>query len=333
MNFDRIDLNLFRVFEAVLREGGITAAARTLNLSQPAVSHALARLREAVGDPLFERQGRAMVPTPVARGLAGPIRQALGGLENSLRTLDRFDPASATRRFTVAMRPQLEEQLLPSLIARMVSEAPGISLTSTAVDWRGMPGALADGTLDLAIDVPGPVGPDIRRRRLRDERTVVIARRGHPLLAPGSGGLDLAAYLEAEHIRVSLKRHRPGLEDIELARLGLERRIRLRCQSHSAALRIVSQTDLILTMAEPYARILNEPFGHRILPAPIPFPPMDSYLYWHAGSEDDPANRWLRRLIRTGLGVARSGTGTGRQGPAVARASARRPRRIDESPR
>jgi DNA-binding transcriptional LysR family regulator len=306
MNFERIDLNLFRVFEAVLREGGITAAARTLNLSQPAVSHALARLRETLGDPLFERQGRAMVPTPIARSLAGPIRLALGGLENSLRTLDRFDPATARRRFTVAMRPQLEDQLLPPVIRRLGREAPGIDLTSTAVDWRNMPASLADGTVDLAIDVPGPVGPDIRRRRLRDERTVVIARRGHPLLARGRGGLDLAAYLEAEHIRVSLRRHRPGLEDIELARLGLERRIRLRCQSHSAALRIVSQTDLLLTMAEPYARILNEPFGNRILKAPIPFPPMDSYLYWHAGAEQDPANRWLRRILRAELGVTRA---------------------------
>ncbi|HWS74797.1 MAG TPA: LysR family transcriptional regulator [Quisquiliibacterium sp.] len=306
MNIERIDLNLFRVFEAVLREGGITAAARALNLSQPAVSHALARLREALGDPLFERQGRAMIPTPTARSLAGPVREALGGLEHTLRTLDRFDPATARRRFTVAMRPNLEEQLLPPVIRRLGREAPGIDLTSTAVDWRNMAASLADGSLDVAIDVAGPVGPDIRRRRLRDERTVVIARRGHPLLSRGRGGLDLAAYLEAEHIRVSLRRHRPGLEDVELARLGLERRIRLRCQNHSAACRIVSQTDLLLTMAEPYARIVNEPFGNRILQAPIPFPPMDSYLYWHATTEEDPANRWLRRMIRAELGVARS---------------------------
>ncbi len=306
MNIERIDLNLFKVFEAVLREGGITAAARTLNLSQPAVSHALARLREALRDPLFERQGRAMVPTPLARSLAGPVREALAGLENTLRTLDRFDPATARRRFTVAMRPQLEDQLLPSAIRRLRREAPGIDLTSTPVDWRNMASALADGTLDAAIDVVGPVGPDIRRRRLRDERTVVLARRGHPLLARGQHALDLAAYLEAEHVRVSLRRHRPGLEDVELARLGLERRIRLRCQSHAAACRIVTQTDLLLTMGEQYARIVNEPFGNRILPAPIPFPPMESYLYWHARADADPANRWLRRMIRAGLGASRA---------------------------
>lgn len=306
MNIERIDLNLFKVFEAVLREGGITAAARTLNLSQPAVSHALARLREALHDPLFERQGRAMIPTPLARSLAGPVREALGGLETTLRTLDRFDPTSARRRFTVAMRPQLEDQLLPAAIRRLGREAPGIDLTSTPVDWRNMAAALADGTLDAAIDVAGPVGPDIRRRRLRDERIVVLARRGHPLLARGQRLLDLTAYLEAEHVRVSLRRHRPGLEDVELARLGLERRIRLRCQSHAAACRIVTRTDLLLTMGEQYARIVNEPFGNRILPAPMPFPPMESYLYWHASADQDPANRWLRRMIRAGLGVSRA---------------------------
>lgn len=305
MHIERIDLNLFKVFEAVLREGGITAAARTLNLSQPAVSHALARLRENLGDALFERQGRVMVPTPLARSLAGPVRDSLGALETTLRTLDRFDPASSRRRFTVAMRAQLEEQLLPPVMQRLGREAPGVDLTTTPVDWRSLGASLADGTLDAAIDVAGTLGPDVRRRRLRDERMVVIARRGHPLLSRGRGGLSLPAYLEAEHIRVSLRRHRPGLEDVELARLGFERRIRLRCQNHSAACRIVSQTDLLLTMAEPYARIVNEPYGNRILPAPIPFPPMDSYLYWHASAEQDPANRWLRKMIRAELGVTR----------------------------
>lgn len=305
MHIERIDLNLFRVFEAVLREGGITAAARTLNLSQPAVSHALARLRENLGDPLFERQGNAMVPTPLARSLAAPVRDALGTLEVTLRTLDRFDPATARRRFTVAMRPQLEEQLLPPLMERLLRDAPGIDLTTTPVDWRNLAAQLADGTLDAAIDVAGTLGPDVRRRRLRDERMVVLARRGHPLLR-GRRSLLLPAYLEAEHIRVSLRRHRPGLEDVELARLGFERRIRLRCQNHGAACRIVAQSDLLLTMAEPYARIVNQPFGNRILPSPIPFPPMDSYLYWHVSADEDPANRWVRQMIRAELGVMRA---------------------------
>lgn len=294
MHIDRIDLNLFRVFEAILREGGITPAARALNLSQPAVSHALARLREQLGDPLFQRQGQAMAPTPLARSLAGPLRSALGGLEATLRELDRFDPATAHRRFTIAMRTSHEEQLTPALTARLCREAPGIDLTSTPVDWRDLASALANGTLDLAIDVARSLGPEIRRQPLRSDQMVVIARRGHPL---ARRGLDLESYVNAEHVRVSLRRHRPAPEDQQLARMGLERRIRLRCQHFSAACRVVSQTDLLLTMSLRYALILNEAFGNLLLPTPIEFSPSENHLYWHVSADGDPGNRWLRDQV------------------------------------
>lgn len=300
MHIHRLDLNLFKVFEAILREGGITAAARALSLSQPAVSHALRRLRDHLDDPLFLRQGQAMVPTPLARSLAGPIREALGGLEKSLRELDRFDPRTAKRRFTIAMRAPLEEQLVPLLTVRLCREAPGIDLTSTPVDWHDLRTALADGTLDVAIDVARSLDPQVHRHRLRADSFVVLARPGNPALR--AGRIGLADYLAAEHIRVSLRRQRPGLEDQELARHGLARRIRLRCQHHSAACRIVSETDLLLTLPSTYARIFNEPFGNAIVAMPIEVATMETYLYWHADAEDDPANRWLRELIMGEIG-------------------------------
>lgn len=314
MHIDRIDLNLFRVFEAVLREGGISAAARVLNLSQPAVSHALARLRERLGDPLFQRQGQVMVPTPMARSLAGPIRTALGGIETTLRELDRFDPATARRRFTIAMRAPMEEQLVPALTVRLCREAPGIDLTSTPVDWRNLRTALADGTLDVAIDIARAFGPDVRRRQLRIDELVVLARREHPLTRTT---LDLPAYLQAEHIRVSLRRQRPAPEDEVLARMGLERRIRLRCQNYGAACRIVSETDLLLTLSRTYAMLVNAGVGNALLPTPIPFPAPEIYLYWHESAERDPANRWLRDLIgaeldASGLRISRAAAGRSR---------------------
>lgn len=300
MHIERLDLNLFKVFEAILREGGITSAARALNLSQPAVSHALRRLREHLDDPLFQRQGQAMVPTPLARSLAGPIREALGGLERSIRELDRFDPRTARRRFTIAMRAPLEEQLAPPLTVRLCREAPGVDLTSTPVDWHDLRSALADGTLDLAIDVGRSLDSTIHRRLLRSDRFVVLVRPGHPALR--AGGLSLADYLAAEHIRVSLRRQRPGLEDQELARRGLSRRIRLRCQHHTAACRIVRQTDLLLTMPSTYARIFNEPFGNQVCAMPIDVTPMETYLYWHADAQSDPAGQWLREMIAEEVG-------------------------------
>ena len=300
MHIDRLDLNLFKVFEAILREGGITSAARALNLSQPAVSHALRRLREHLEDPLFQRQGQAMVPTPLARSLAGPIREALGGLERSIRELDRFDPRTARRRFTIAMRAPLEEQLAPPLTVRLCREAPGVDLTSTPVDWHDLRTGLADGTLDLAIDVGRSLDSSIHRRLLRSDRFVVLARPEHPALR--DGGLSLDDYLAAEHIRVSLRRQRPGLEDQELARRGMSRRIRLRCQHHTAACRIVRQTDLLLTMPSTYARIFNEPFGNPVCAMPIDVTPMETYLYWHADAQSDPAGQWLREMIADEVG-------------------------------
>ena len=302
MHISKLDLNLFKVFDAIVREGGISAAARALNLTQPAVSHALGRLRDALDDPLFRREGRAMVPTPLARGLIEPVRDALRRFETTLREIDRFDPASAKRRFTVAMRASIEEQLVPPLTARLRAQAPGVDLTSTPADRRDLAAELADGTLDAAIDIARPMGPEIRRLALRADRLIVVARAGHP----GVGRrIDLETYLSAEHIRVSLRRQQPGLEDQALAKLGLERRIRLRCQNHSTACRIVSESDLLLTMAERYARILNAPYRNRIVAAPVEFAPVEAYLYWHDSATRDPANAWLRGLIADELASQR----------------------------
>src|SRR5205823_6204975 len=163
-HISRIDLNLFTVFEAINSEGSVTRASQKLNRTQPAISHALGRLRQQFGDPLFVRQGHAMVSTPLARSIIEPVRQSLRGFE---------------------------------------------------------------GTLDGAIDVLLPLSPEVRHTRILVDKTVVVARKGHPALG---NSIDLDTYLGQEHILVSSRRKGPGLEDVELSRLGLRRRIRLRCQ-------------------------------------------------------------------------------------------------------
>jgi DNA-binding transcriptional LysR family regulator len=126
------------------------------------------------------------------------------------------------------------------------------------------------------------------------DQHVVVARRSHPAVRRG---LTLATYLKQHHVLVSSRRSGPGLEDVELSRQGLSRRIRLRCQHYFAACRVVSQTDLVLTMPGSYARIANRQFGNRILPLPFAMPPLDAYLYWHANVDREPANRWLRERL------------------------------------
>jgi DNA-binding transcriptional LysR family regulator len=294
MHISRVDLNLFIVFEAIYLEGSVTRASQKLSLTQPAISHALGRLRLLFNDPLFVRQGHGMVSTPLARSIIEPVRRSLRGFEVTLEGLDRFDPATTQKQFTVALRDVLESTMLPPLMARVTQQAPQASIAASQVERRELEGELAAGTLDCAIDVLLPLSNDILRKRIVMDQIVVLARQGHPQV---EGGLDLATYLAADHVLVSSRRRGPGLEDFELSRLGLQRRVRLRCQHYFAACRVVSQTDLLLTMPERYARVASLQFGNQIFPLPLEMPAFDMYLYWHGNVDHDPANTWLRHQL------------------------------------
>ena len=299
-----IDLNLFVVFEAIYAEGGITRASRRLHLSQPAISHALGRLRRSLDDPLFVRRGAAMVPTPLARRIIEPVRQSLRGLEETLRAAEQFELASAAKRFTVGMRNVLEAAALPNLMRSIAAGAPRIDLSIVRAERRELEKELSTGTLDAAIDVLLPLPHVIRRQRLGSGDLAVLARRSHPRVRRR---LDLDAYLAEEHIAVSSRRRGLTAEDFELGRHDLRRRVRLRCQDYFAACRVVGETDLVLTMPEWYARIINAQFGHRLLPFPLEVAEADLYLYWHANADADPANAWLRRELLRAAGF-RPGT-------------------------
>ncbi|MBC3885133.1 LysR family transcriptional regulator [Undibacterium griseum] len=305
MHISRVDLNLFTVFEAIYTEGSVTRASQQLHLTQPAISHALNRLRQLFDDPLFIRQGQNMVSTPLARSMIEPVRQALRGLEITLNESGKFDPSLASKQFNLALRDVLESTVLPPLLESITGQAPQINLAAIQVERRELVSELAAGTLDVAIDMLLPLPSDIRRQQISRYTTVVLARRDHPVV---QGKLDLATYLQAEHILASSRRKGMGLEDFELSRLGLQRRVRLRCQHYFAACRVVSQTDLLLTMPEGYARIANEQFDNQILPLPISMPSWDVYLYWHQNVDNDPANRWLREQIMQAFDTEPSAT-------------------------
>lgn len=290
----RIDLNLFTVFDAIYREGGITAASKRLHLSQPAVSHALSRLRELLGDPLFERQGNEMIPTPRARALASTISSSLGSLEQMLHRGAEFEPAVARRGFTIAMRESHELSVLPHL-AEMQREAPGVDVAAVRIDRRDLEDDLASGELDLALDIALPLPADIHRERVSASPLVVLTRIDHPAI---EGTLDLTTYLSLEHVLVTGRRHGGGYEDAALSRLGKSRRVRIRCQQHLAACELVSRTDLVVTMPERHAETASRHVEVQRLPFPAETPLFEGYLYWHANVEEDPANRWLRSWVR-----------------------------------
>ncbi len=295
MHNARIDLNLFVVFDAIYSEGGVTAASRRLNLSQPAVSHALARLRTLVGDPLFERRSAVMTPTPVARAMIEPVRRSLKMLESSLGAVDGFAPATDKRRFTIAMREISQATLVPHLMRRVAREAPGVDLAVIRADRRDIERELASGAIDAAIDVLIPHATTVSREILSDESLTVAGRPGHPAFG---AGLTLDRYLAAEHVAVSSRRLGQSMEDYELGRRGLNRRIRLRCQNFLAAWEALAGTDLLLTISSRYAALLSSRSDRQLASFPVEAKAFQSYLYWPANAETDAANTWLRAQLR-----------------------------------
>ena len=290
----RLDLNLFQIFDTIYAKGGVSAAARHLNLSQPAISHALARLRDIFGDPLFVRQGNRLVPTATARAVAEPIRDALRELVGALESATAFEPAHSTREFRIGIRLAGEMSRFPALVARLFAEAPKISLTSAAFRRRDLVKALANGDLDVVIDVALPLEERLCRQHLGTEPLVVAARAGHPGI---DAAMDLDKYLELDHVVATARPHGLGLEDVALERIGLRRRVAIRCQHAITAWKIVAASDKICTLPRTHAQMLQAIWPMQIFDLPIPVEESSSYIYWHQAAQSDPGLAWLRTII------------------------------------
>lgn len=296
----QFDFNLFTVFEAVYSRLSVTAAARHLNVSQPAVSHALRRLRRSFGDELFIRSGNALVPTAFARSIIEPVRASLRNLELAVASAVGFDPAATTRRFAIGIRPSTEAQMLDTIYARILAEAPGATLAS--VDFRrgDLGAALANGDLDLAIDVASDASASLISHPLPPDDMVVAGRCGHPLLREGA--LDVAAYAASDHIIVSSRPSGPNAVDDALAAWGLERRLAVRCQNLLTAWQIAARSDLLLTVNRSQVGRMTPIAELDLVPLPFVVESRPLHLHWHEAADRDPANRWLRSLIIEAFG-------------------------------
>lgn len=293
MALNRLDLNLLYVFDTIFREGSLTRAAQALHLTQPAISHSLSRLREHFDDPLFTRQGNKMVPTPVARRFLESMRPGLNQIQSAVNQFHSFDPISQRKTYTLALRDILESTFLPQLMANLV-DYPDLEIVSQRVARRDMETELAAGRLDFAVDVLLPVSDQTAHELLRRDQLVVIVRKNHPLVA---GDITMERYLACRHVLVSSRPEGPGIEDFELSRLGVQRKIPLRCQHYYAACRVVEDSDLVLTMPETYGRIIAERADIEILTPPTELPSIDVHLYWHKAYEKEPALTWFRELL------------------------------------
>ena len=285
MNVRDVDLNLLRVFDAVLRERGVTPAAAGLGLTQPAVSNSLARLRVVFGDALFVRTPAGMDPTPFARGLAEPVRQALALLESALAHGPGFDPAAATRAFRFYMSDLGQIEFLPPLIERVQRHAPGVRLEAVALEVDDIAGALAAGALDLAVGFLPGLGPPLRRRALFRDPYMCLMRADHPIKA-----LTKRKFLEASHALVTYRGGHRVVEEA-LERAGLARRIALRLPHFTVVPMVLERTDLICTLPARVARVFERRGKLKSLPPPVAIPPADVGVHWHERFESDPGNR------------------------------------------
>ena len=291
VNVQDVDLNLLRVFDAVLRERGVTPAGTLLGLTQPAVSNALARLRKVFGDALFVRTASGMDATPFARELAEPVRQALALLESALAHGPGFDPASATRAFRFYMSDLGQIEFLPPLIERVQKLAPGVRLEAVALDIEDIAAALAAGSLDLAVGFLPGLGPPVRRRALFRDPYLCLMRADHPVHR-----LTKKKFLEASHALVTYRGGHRVIEEA-LERAGLARRIALRVPHFTVVPMVLERTDLILTLPARVARVFERRGKLKCLPPPVPIAAAEVAVHWHERFERDPGNRWLRELV------------------------------------
>ena len=309
--FNRLDLNLLRVFDAVMAEQSLTRAAQTLALTQPAVSNALRRLKDVLQDDLFVRRGQGITATPFAQRVWPQVRLTLQQLEAALMPVG-FDAASATQAFTLSMADATATSLMPALLRIVEEQAPGVSLRVLPLTTRDPRRLLADEVTDMAIGYFPAVMADLTARnqagmglafehqRLYDSNYVCVMRRDHPL---AQGPLTLDAYCAARHLLVSFSGRPYGFVDEALGNLGKQRRIVLTVNQFFTAGQVVAASDLLTVLPQHF--IKSTGIADQLVWRELPFA-MDTVhvdLLWSHRPQQSAALEWLRQaLLRSAQG-------------------------------
>lgn len=306
------DLNLFRVLLAVADSGSTSEAGAQLNLSQSAVSHALRRLREMLGDPLFVKHGRQLVMTAHTRSILPEVRAALEQLAGTTLRNAPFDPTQSAMIFRCGLRDALEFLLMPALMQRARQRRWQVRFRSQRVPGEDIEARILSGALDMAVGLEYPVSEQLASRELLKEELCVMVGPGHPAYA--SGALSLQDYTRSEQVLVTLAEHERALVDQDLLGIGgQQRRIALHCEHYHAAAQVVAQTDLLLTMPRSYAQSLARLNGNRLLPVPFACRSIPVRLYWRKSLGQEPYMRWLmtelEELLQEMQGRAAKSTG------------------------
>jgi DNA-binding transcriptional LysR family regulator len=300
MDIKRLDFNLLVTLDALLAERSVSRAAQRLNLSQPALSAQLARLREMLGDPLFVPSHRGMTPTPLALGLQAPLAAALAQLRDVVTSARAFDPARDDFTVHIAASDYVQAALLLDFTLALREQAPGVRIALRALDPARLEALMEKGEIDLAVLTPDGIADALRSRPLFEERYVFIARSKHPALRRP---LDARRFCELEHVMVSPRggSFTTPVDDM-LDAQGLQRRVVVSASTFHSVLELVERSDLVALVP---ARLV----GHRgnrlrVLAPPLPVAGFAIRMAWHNRNHGDAAQRWVReRLVAFALGA------------------------------
>ncbi len=304
MKINRVDLNLLVYLDALLRERNVTQAANQLNLSQPAMSNGLKRLRELFDDPLLVRTSEGMTPTERALELEPQVREILANIDRAVQPRTAFDPAGAQRVFHISASDYAESTLFPAVLAKLRSLAPGLTLdimTPSDVSFLDV----ERGKVDMVINRFDSMPQSFHQIHLWDDSFSCLLSPENPVLQDWT----LDNYLRANHIWVSKTGmgvgvgvdpddvQRLGWVDAALNKLGKKRQIRVFTRHYQAAMTLAEQNDLIVTL--PTRATLLKTDNPRVVvrPVPLEIPPMELKMAWSPLLQHNPANRWLRKLI------------------------------------
>ena len=286
------DLNLLKALDALLDERSVTRAAERLNVTQPAMSGMLTRLRESFDDPLFARAQRGVVPTQRALELAGPLKQILGEIDALLQPIV-FDPVAASFTLSVAATDYALSAVAVPFLSALKRKAPNIRVALLPVQDLQLQSQLEKGDLDLALITPETTAPGLHARRLFDERYVCVMRADHP--AAGEPALSLDRFCALDHALVSYTGGGfSGVTDEALKKLGRSRRVSLSVKSFLVLPEILRASDLVAVV--PRRLVAGLP-GLALFEPPIEIPGFTKLVVWHERTHRDPGQRWLRDLL------------------------------------
>ncbi|MCX2722085.1 LysR family transcriptional regulator [Roseibium salinum] len=302
MNFASFDLNLLRVFDALMRERSATRAGEMIGLSQPAVSNALSRLRHHFADELFVRRGNDMVPTPRAEALATTIQKALQEIEGAIMDEEPFRPEELERVFTLCGADFFATLILPKLHLQVARTSPGVTLRMIEGATGEVETLLRDSTVDMALERDMPMDADwVSSAALMQSEFRIVAAEDHLRIRdcgimPGSA-LPLDLYCELSHALRSVDGSLNGVVDTALAGVGRSRRVVLALPHFHAVAVAVSKSRLVAALPRQLAEDTASALGLAIYRPPVDIPPQKLRLYWHRRHDRSPVHKWLRTQI------------------------------------